>query len=64
MKKAKFIIDNTGNIEMDFLEGFKGESCLEKAKQVELVINGKTTQTKLKDSYYDGDQSNSLIINN
>lgn len=62
MKRAKFIIDTKGGVEIDLGEGFSGLSCLEKAKEIEILIGGTETDSKLKDSYYEGDSLMSDIF--
>lgn len=55
MKRMKITIFEDGNTDIDLQEGFSGMSCVEKSKQIELIINGEQKEQKVKPEYYDED---------
>ena len=66
MKKVNITIDEKGNYEIDFIEGFSGVSCAEKAKEIQLLLGGMEEDEVKKPEYYDdnGDNLNELFNNN
>ncbi len=50
-------IDNKGNYALEAGEGFSGESCIEKTKDIELILGGTEVDGGKKDSYFDGDDN-------
>lgn len=61
MKKMVITIDEQGIIDMDFQEGFKGMSCVEKSKQIAILLNGETKEQKLKNEYYESEDKSSDV---
>jgi hypothetical protein len=61
-KKMKITIHKDGNYSMVALEGFAGESCLEKTRDVELLLGGAEANSGKTSSYYDPDDSNPVSI--
>lgn len=62
-KKVKIIIDEKGNYTMQALEGFSGESCLEKTKDIELILGGTEVAEGKTSAYYDPDDDNPVCLN-
>lgn len=58
MKRMKITIEQDGNYDLDLGEGFSGVSCIEKSKEIELILGGTETDAKTKDSYYDEGDTN------
>ena len=54
MRKAIITINEDGSTEIDLLEGFSGMSCVEKSKEIELLIGGSQVEQKQKPEYYEG----------
>ena len=44
-------------------EGFAGESCREKTKQLELMLGGEAVSTENTSAYYDSDGDNDINLN-
>lgn len=63
MKRAKIIIDEKGNYEIDLVEGFSGASCAQKAKEIQVLIGGIEQNETKKAEYFDpeGDNLNELF---
>ena len=55
-RKIKIIIDKKGQYTLIAGEGFTGESCLEKTKNIEMALGGVEVDGGKTDSYYDGDE--------
>lgn len=58
MKRAKIVIDEKGNYEIDLVEGFSGTSCAQKAKELQIIIGGKEDSENKKTEYFDSDGDN------
>lgn len=58
-------IDKQGAFTVEAKEGFVGESCVEKTKNIELLLGeGATEMASGKtDAYFDGDGDNPISIN-
>jgi hypothetical protein len=56
-------IDNKGQFTLEAKEGFSGESCLEKTRNLEVVLGGEAVAEGKTDAYYDGDGDNPISIN-
>lgn len=54
MKKVDIIINEDGSTEIDLVEGFSGMSCVEKSKEIELLIGGEQIDRKEKPEMYEG----------
>lgn len=54
-------IDNKGNYTLEAKEGFSGESCIEKTKDIELVLGGTEVDGGKTDAYYDPDDNDVSI---
>ena len=63
MKIVDITINSDGTTDIDLKEGFSGMSCVEKAKQIELIIGGSVIEQKEKAEYYEQDESIDLGIN-
>ena len=63
MKIVDITINSDGTTDIDLKEGFSGMSCVEKAKQIELIIGGPVIEQKEKAEYYEQDESIDLGIN-
>ena len=48
MKKATITINEDGSTEIDLKEGFSGMSCVEKSKEIELLIGGEQVEQNQK----------------
>lgn len=55
MKKMAITINTDGTTDIDLQEGFSGMSCVEKSKQIELIIGGSLVEQKEKPSFYEPD---------
>lgn len=53
-KHVKILINEDGSTEIDLIEGFSGMSCVEKSKEIELLIGGEQIEQKQKPEYYEG----------
>lgn len=63
MKKATITINEDGSTEIDLKEGFSGMSCVEKSKEIELLIGGEQIEQKQKpEMFEEGDVSVDLGI--
>lgn len=63
MKKATITINEDGSTEIDLKEGFSGMSCVEKSKEIELLIGGEQVEQKQKPEMFEsGDVSVDLGI--
>lgn len=54
-RSIRITVDKTGTYKFEAMEGFSGESCIEKTKNVELILGGTKITEGKKDSFYDGD---------
>ena len=63
MKIVDITINSDGTTDIDLKEGFSGMSCVEKAKQIELIIGGSVIEQKEKAEYYEQDEAIDLGIN-
>ena len=57
MKQMDITINMDGITDIDLKEGFSGMSCVEKSKQIELIIGGTQVEQKEKPEYYEPDTS-------
>ena len=55
MKRVEITINSDGSTELDFKEGFSGMSCVEKSKQIELMIGGGSVERQEKPEYYESE---------
>lgn len=55
MKRMAITINQDGTTDIDLQEGFAGMSCVEKAKQIELIIGGQEVDQREKPSFYEPD---------
>lgn len=55
MKHAVLTINEDGTVEVDLQEGFSGMSCVEKSKEIELIIGGQQIDQKEKPEMYEGE---------
>ena len=65
MKKevVEIRIDEKGNFSFRAKDGFSGSSCIEKTKQLELILGGNAVSQSKTSDYYKPDDSNPLKIN-
>lgn len=56
-KAIQIKIDGSGSYTLEAKEGFSGESCLSKTKDIELILGGTEVDGGKTDSYYDGDDN-------
>lgn len=62
---VKITIAKDGQYRMEAMEGFAGQDCINKTKDIELVLGGVETGEGKKDEYYgDGDNPNTINIFN
>lgn len=54
MKKVIITIAEDGTSEIDLIEGFSGMSCIEKSKEIELILGGDQLEQKQKPEMYEG----------
>ena len=54
MKKATITINEDGSTEIDLKEGISGMSCVEKSKEIELLIGGEQVEQKQKPEMFEG----------
>lgn len=54
MKRATITINEDGSTEIDLKEGFSGMSCIEKSKEIELLIGGEQVEQKQKSEMFEG----------
>lgn len=62
-KRIRITIDAKGNYGLEALEGFSGASCVEKTKDIELVLGGTEVDSGKTDAYFDPDDTNDVSIN-
>lgn len=62
MKAMDITINADGTTDIDLKEGFSGMSCVEKSKQIELIIGGSVVEQKEKPEYYEHEESIDLGI--
>lgn len=63
MKQMEITINNDGTTEIDLQEGFSGMSCVEKSKQIELIIGGSSIEQKEKPEYFEPDTDINIDLN-
>ena len=63
MKQRDITINMGGTTDIDLKEGFSGMSCVEKSKQIELIIGGTQVEQKEKPEYYEPDTSVHIYCN-
>ena len=56
-------IKKDGSYTLQAKEGFAGESCREKTKQLELMLGGEAVSTENTSAYYDNDGDNAINLN-
>lgn len=61
MKEIRITINEDGTTDIDFREGYKGTSCIEKSREIELLLGAKETTHKKKDSYYEEESVDDLV---
>lgn len=55
-------VNSEGNFTFEAKEGFTGQSCIEKTKDLELALGGVAYDSQKKDEYYQSDD-NPLNLN-
>lgn len=56
-------IKKDGSYTLEAKEGFAGESCREKTKQLELMLGGEAVSSENTSAYYDYDGSDDMNLN-
>ncbi len=56
-KEVKITIGTDGTYKMEALEGFKGQSCTEQTKGLELILGGDKLDEGKTDRFYDPDDN-------
>lgn len=54
---VKITVAKDGTHRIEAMEGFSGESCINKTKDIELALGGIQIDSGKKDSYYEGDDT-------
>lgn len=54
MKRMTITIEEDGTADIDLQEGFSGMSCVEKSKEIELILGGTQVEQKQKPEMYEG----------
>ena len=54
MKKMVITINADGTSDIDLQEGFSGMSCVEKSREIELILGGEQVEQKTKPEMYEG----------
>lgn len=63
MKRMTITISEDGMADIDLKEGFSGMSCIEKSKEIELILGGEQVEQKQKpEMFEDGSVSVDLGI--
>lgn len=62
-RKIRIKIAKDGKYTIEAMEGFSGESCVEKTKNIEIMIGGQVVERGKKDEFYDGDAAPELTLN-
>ena len=57
MKKMVITINADGTSDIDLQEGFSGMSCVEKSKEIEVILGGEKVEQKQKPEMYEGDST-------
>lgn len=60
---VKITVKKDGSYSLEAMEGFAGQSCREKTKDLELVLGGEAVSTENKSTYYDNDGDNDINLN-
>lgn len=55
MKRMVITIEEDGTADIDLQEGFSGMSCVEKSKEIEVILGGVQVEQKQKPEMYEGD---------
>lgn len=56
-------IKKDGSYTLEAKEGFAGESCRDKTKQLELMLGGEAVSSENTSAYYDYDGSDDMNLN-
>lgn len=63
MAKMQITIHEDGNFDIDLQDGFKGQSCVEKANIIAVSLgNGISTEEKKKDEYYEMESTEDIKV--
>lgn len=62
-RTVKIKIAKDGTYTLEAMEGFSGESCVEKTKNLEIILGGTAVARGKKDEYYAGDGTPELVLN-
>lgn len=54
MKRMVITIEEDGTADIDLQEGFSGMSCVEKSKEIEVILGGTQVEQKQKPEMYEG----------
>jgi hypothetical protein len=63
-RSIKVVIDKQGAFTVQAMEGYAGQSCVEKTKNVELLLGGDATEVAAgkTDKYYEGDGESPVSV--
>ena len=53
-QQVKITVKKNGEFVVEPIKGFSGSSCIEKTKDLELVLGGEKVSTEKKPEFYDG----------
>lgn len=56
-------IKKDGSYTLEAKEGFRGENCREKTRNLELMLGGEAIDSKNTSAYYDNDDNNDISLN-
>ncbi len=54
MKRMVVTVNADGTSDIDLQEGFSGMSCVEKSREIELILGGEQLEQKAKPEMYEG----------
>ena len=60
---VKITIKKDGSFSLEAGEGFKGQNCREKTRNLELLLGGEAVATENKSTYYEDDGDNDINLN-
>ena len=55
MRRMQITINADGTSDIDLQEGFSGMSCIEKSKEIEVILGGEKVEQKQKPEMFEGD---------
>lgn len=61
-RKIKVVINKKGNYTLEALDGFVGQSCREKTRDLEILLGGEYQSSENTKRYYDDDGNNDINL--